>query len=190
MGVLDGWLWCPRCRGPLALVVQGRVACEACGFVAWANPAPTACALCEDGEGRLLLTRRAHEPFLGYWDIPGGFLHEDEHPLDALRRELLEETGLEIEPGAFLGAWIDRYGDAPGSQFTLNLYWRARVVRGDERPADDVSELRWFAREELPARDQLAFANVPLVLDAWLALQELEMDPGCNVRPAPPSSPQ
>ena len=182
MGVLDGWLWCPRCRGALAHE-EGRAECGACGFIAWANSAPTACALCEDEQGRLLLVRRAHEPFRGYWDLPGGFLDEAEHPLDALRRELLEETGLEIEPGEFVGAWIDRYGDAPGAQFTLNLYWRARVVGGDERPADDVTELQWFARDELPPRDEVAFTNVPLVLDAWLAL-----DRACNVRPGPPSS--
>ncbi len=182
MGVLEGWLWCPRCGGSLT-AGEGHTACDACGFVAWANPAPTACALCEDEQGRLLLVRRAHEPFLGYWDLPGGFLNEDEDPLDALRRELLEETGLEIEAGAYFGAWIDRYGG--NGRFTLNLYWRARVVGGEERPADDVSELGWFARADVPPRDELAFTSLPLVLDAWLA-----EDPGCNVRPGPPSSAQ
>ena len=182
MGVLEGWAWCPRCRGSLTTGV-GRVECRACGFVAWANSAPTACALVEDDHGRLLLVRRAHEPYRGCWDIPGGFLEEGEQPLDGLRRELLEETGLEIEPGDYLGAWVDRYGDDPGSQFTLNLYWRARVVRGEERPDDDVTELRWFPRDELPPPEELAFTNVPLVLDAWLAT-----GPGCNVRREPPSS--
>ena len=182
MGVLEGWLWCPRCRGELA-AGESCVECATCGFVGWANSAPTACAFCEDDEGRLLLARRAYEPFRGCWDIPGGFLQEGEHPLDGLRRELLEETGLEIEPGEFMGAWIDRYGDAQGAQSTLNLYWRARVLSGEGRPADDVSELRWFARDELPPTEELAFTNVPLVLEAWLAT-----GPGCNVRPEPPSS--
>ena len=186
MGVLEGWLWCPRCGGSLE-AGAGRAECAACGFVTWANAAPTACALCEDSDGRVLLARRAHEPFLGLWDLPGGFLHEDEHPLDALRREVREETGLEVEPGAFVGAWIDRYGDGPGARFTLNLYWRARILGGDERPADDVSELRWFARGELPPRDEIAFANVPLVLDAWV---ELDAVLGCNVRSGSASSAQ
>ena len=178
MAVLAGWRFCPRCRGEL-LDGDGRVRCPACGFVMWANPAPTACALVEDDEGRLLLVRRARDPFLGCWDLPGGFLHEDEHPLDALRRELVEETGLEIEPGEFFGAWIDTYEQ----RFALNLFWRARVLGGEARPADDVSELGWFARGGLPARAEIAFAQVPRVLDAWLAA-----DPGCNVRPEPPSS--
>ena len=158
--------------------------CGACGFVGWANSAPTACALCEDDEGRLLFVRRAHEPFRGCWDLPGGFLEEGEPPLDALKRELLEETGLEVEPGDYVGAWIDRYGDAPGAQFTLNLYWRARVIGGEERAADDVTELRWFARDGLPEFAELAFTNLPLVIDAWRSL------PSCNVRPGRPSSAQ
>jgi ADP-ribose pyrophosphatase YjhB (NUDIX family) len=146
---------------------DGRAECSACGFVAYANAAPTACALVNDDSGRLLLARRAIEPYRGRWDIPGGFLEEGEHPLDAVRRELREETGLEIEPKEFFGAWLDRYGDEPDAQWTLNLFWRADVVGGDEAPADDVSELCWFAREELPPPPELAFTTVVDVLRAW-----------------------
>ena len=131
---------------------RAAVACPECGFVAYASSKPTAGALVEDDEGRLLLARRAHEPFKGRWDIPGGFLEEGEHPLDGLRRELREETGLEVEPLEFLGVWMDRYGGDSTAEATLNLYWTARVVGGEAAPADDVDDLRWFARDELPAR--------------------------------------
>ena len=97
--------------------------CPACGFTAYASSVPTVCAVCVDDEGRVLLARRAGEPFRGYWDLPGGFLNEGEHPLDAVRRELLEETGLEVAPEAFLGVWMDRYGNAEGDDATMNLYW-------------------------------------------------------------------
>jgi len=120
-----------------------------------------------DDEGRLLLVRRAREPDKGKWDLPGGFLDEGEHPLDALRRELREETGLEIEPGEFIGVFVDRYGDAADAPATLNLYWTARVVGGRPRPADDVSELRWFAPGELPPAGEIAFRNVALAIRAW-----------------------
>jgi ADP-ribose pyrophosphatase YjhB (NUDIX family) len=129
-------------------------------------------ALVEDGEGRLLLARRAVEPYLGLWDCPGGFLEEGEHPLDGLRRELAEETGLAAGPARFVGIWMDVYGDAPEAVATLNLYWAVRVEGGEPVAADDVAELRWFTAETLPGSDQLAFTTVEHALAAWRAEQE------------------
>ena len=103
------------------------------------------------------------------WALPGGWIGQREQLPEALIRELREETGLEVEPDRFLGAWIDWYTDGArdGATSTLNLYWTARVVSGRPEAADDVSELRWFAPDELPAPDTLAFANVARVIDAW-----------------------
>jgi ADP-ribose pyrophosphatase YjhB (NUDIX family) len=145
--VLEGWRYCPRCRAELDGDLN-RLACPGCGLVVYANSVPAACALCEDEQGRVLLTRRAHEPYQGMWDLPGGFLEETEHPLDALRRELREETGLEVDPTEWFGAFLVPYD----GRMVLNLVWRARVVGGEPSPADDVSELGWFAADELPAR--------------------------------------
>ena len=82
-------------------------------------------------------------------------------------REVREETGLDVEPLEFLGVWMDRYGGDSTAEATLNFYWTARVRGGEAAPADDVDDLRWFARDELPPADELAFDNVPLVLRAW-----------------------
>ena len=128
MPELSRWRFCPVCRAEIEVEEGRRAECPACGFRAWASSKPTACAIVTDEQGRVLLARRAGEPFRGYWDLPGGFLEEGEHPLDALRRELREETGLEVEPGTFLGIWMDRYGDAEDAHATLNLYWTARVA--------------------------------------------------------------
>jgi 8-oxo-dGTP diphosphatase len=160
MSLLDEWRYCPRCGGPVE-PAGGRAECSACGYVAYANPVPAVCALCVDDSGRVLLTRRAFEPYAGMWDLPGGFLDEQEHPLDGLRRELLEETGLEIEPAEWFGAFLVPYE----GRTVLNLVWRARVAGGDERPSDDVSELRWFSHEELPPLDEIAMAEA---LRTWL----------------------
>ena len=168
VGELRGWRWCPRCRSELG-GDERRLGCAQCGFVAYPSSKPTAGGLVEDHEGRLLLARRALEPFKGRWDIPGGFLDEGEHPLDGLRRELREETGLEIEPDEFVGIWMDRYGGDSTAEATLNLYWTARIVGGEAQPADDVDDLRWFGPDELPEPGELAFENVPLVLAAWRA---------------------
>jgi 8-oxo-dGTP diphosphatase len=163
---LSRWRFCPVCSARLRVEEGLRAECPECGFRAWASSKATACAIVTDGDGRALLARRAGEPFRGYWDLPGGFLEEGEHPLDGLRRELLEETGLEIEPQDFIGIWMDRYGDEPDAHATLNLYWTGRVIRGEASAADDVTELGWFAPDELPPPDELAF-HIAQVLAVW-----------------------
>jgi NAD+ diphosphatase len=162
----DGWKSCPRCRAGLE-IEEARAECPACGLVVFANPAPTVSALPVDEAGRILLARRATEPGRGLWDLLGGFMHEGELPLQTLAREVIEETGLEIEPLEFLGAWPDRYGD--GGVWTLNLYWSARIAAGEPVPADDVAEVAWFPAAELPPRNEFAFENTIAVLKAWNA---------------------
>ena len=137
--------------------------CPACGLVIYDNPAPTASALVVR-DGMLLLTRRAREPMAGWWDVPGGFIEPDEHPRDAARRELLEETGLEVELGEMIGVFPDRYGDGVP---TLNLFYAGRVVGGEPRPADDVSEIGWFALDRIELQ-QVAFANGREAIARWL----------------------
>lgn len=168
MAVLHAWRFCPRCASELDRAhAPARVECPTCGFVGHANSSPCVGVIVEDEAGRVLLARRAIEPYRGMWDTPGGYLEEGEHPLDGLRRELLEETGLTVEPKVFLGAFMDWYGDAPDANATLNLFWTARVVSVDPAPDDDVAELRWFAPYELPPADELAFTLLPSVFAAW-----------------------
>jgi ADP-ribose pyrophosphatase YjhB (NUDIX family) len=166
MAILHGWRTCPRCAGPLDNDGR-RAACPSCGSTYYANSAPCVSVLVEDDTGRLLLARRGVEPYHGMWDAVGGFLDEGEHPLDGLRREALEETGLAVEPREFLGAWMDGYGDAPEAAATLNLYWTAHVASGTPVAADDVAELHWFAADELPAAGELAFTTLADALAAW-----------------------
>ena len=161
-----GWYFCPRCGAELVLE-RRQAHCAACGSQFYANSAPTVGALCEDERGRLMLVRRAVEPQKGKWDTPGGFLEEGESPLNGLRRELLEETGLEVEPGEFIGAVNDLYGDGPDAQSILSLNWTARVLEGTPAPADDISEIRWFAADELPAPEEIAFPSVVEILALW-----------------------
>ena len=111
----------------------GPRTCAECGYIAYASPEPTVCALVLDDAGRVLLARRKFEPEAGKWDVPGGFLEEDEEPLDGLRRELREEAGVEIEPLELAGIWADRYGggdDAYGHAQSL-LDGAHRLRRAD-----------------------------------------------------------
>jgi ADP-ribose pyrophosphatase YjhB (NUDIX family) len=165
VGRVESWRFCPRCATELEHAHE-RVECPACGFVSHSNSETTVGALVVDDDS-LLLVQRARDPYGGTWDVPGGFLDEAEHPLDALRRELREETGLEVEPIEFVGAWLDRYGEGPDAATTLNLYWTARVTGGDAVAGDDAAELRWFPRNDLPPYDEIGFPNVREVLRGW-----------------------
>ena len=159
MGLLDGWRLCPRCGHELAAREHGHLGCPSCGSEYYANSAPAVQGVLER-DGRVLLAKRAIEPRLGHWDLPGGFLEEGEEPLDGLRREFREETGLEVEPVEWLGAFLDPYN----AYWVLGLTWVVRAD-GEPRAADDVAELAWFAPGELPG--EMAFASQERVLRAW-----------------------
>ncbi len=168
MAVHHGWRHCPRCAGQLESRADA-LRCSECGSVYYANPAPTVTALVVGDDGRLLLARRAHEPYAGAWDTLGGFLEEAEGPLECLARELAEETGLVLRDAVLVDSYVDRYGDAPEAQTTLNLVYEVGVEPGEPRPADDVSELRWFVPAELPPPDAFAFTRVGPFVHAWAA---------------------
>jgi len=167
VAILAGWRFCPRCAAELTHF-GSRVECPGCGFVRWANPLPAVAALVVDDGGRLLLGRRAFEPDIGMWDTIGGFLEEDEDALAALHREVLEETGLEVSVTDFVGAFSDRYGDGEEVPTVLNLVFEALLITGDPQPADDVTELAWFAPDALPADDDLAFNWIAPALRDWV----------------------
>lgn len=160
-----GWRHCPECGSDRLQLDGSKASCPNCGRVVYANPAPTASALIVDDESRVLLARRAGDPGAGLWDLLGGFVDEGEEGLAALRRELREELDVEIEPGEFLGALPDTYGD--DGVYTLNLYWTARIASGEPTLSDELEEIAWFALDALPPREEFAFSNTVAALEAW-----------------------
>lgn len=155
--------YCVACGSPVR-PEDGRFICTGCGRRNYQNSKPCVGAIVVR-DGQVLLVRRARDPFKGWWDVPGGFLDAGEHPLDGVRREIREETGLEVEPGRLIGIYMDVYGadDEP----TLNLYYECAVVGGDPAAGDDAAELGWFSPEALP--DDIAFENAREMLRDWLA---------------------
>jgi 8-oxo-dGTP diphosphatase len=123
---------------------------------------PVGCvgALAYDTDGRLLLVRRANEPGRGLWSIPGGRVEPGEDDATALVREMAEETGLLVQPGALVGR-IRR------GRYEIADY-RCTVLGGTLRAGDDALEARWC--------DAAAMAGLPLVdglvetLGQWGAL--------------------
>lgn len=160
-----GWRHCPRC-GSERLELEGAEAtCPDCGNKVHANPAPTASAIVLDDRARVLLARRANDPGAGLWDLLGGFVGEGEDGLEALRRELREEIGVQIKPGEFVGAFPDTYGD--DGIYTLNLYWTAVIASGEPTPNEELDEVAWFAPDALPPREEFAFSNTVAALESW-----------------------
>jgi len=101
--------------------------------------------------GRVLLVRRGSEPLKGQWSIPGGMLELGEDLGEAARRELKEETGLEVEPLEVLTVFdrIQRQGRRVRYHFVI-VDFACRLKRGRLKPASDVLDARWVRRQDLP----------------------------------------
>jgi ADP-ribose pyrophosphatase YjhB (NUDIX family) len=102
---------------------------------------------------RVVLVKRAHPPIQGQWSIPGGVLEVGELVREAARREAREETGLIVEPGDLLGVFdrVLRSADGRVQYHYVLIDFLCRPIGGELRAASDAAEVRWFAREELPA---------------------------------------
>ena len=108
---------------------------------------PCVGAVVTDGQGRLLMIKRGHEPGAGLWSIPGGRIEPGETDAEALVREMLEETGLAVEVGPLIGS-VQRPG-LDGAVIDIRDY-AATVTGGTLCPGDDAAEARWVAVSELP----------------------------------------
>ena len=101
--------------------------------------------------GRVLLIRRGGEPLKGEWSIPGGLVELGEELAEGARRELKEETGLDVEPLEILTVFdrIFRKGRRVRYHFVI-VDFACRLKGGRLRPGSDVLEARWVRRQDLP----------------------------------------
>ncbi len=129
----------------------------------YARPALTAdCVLLAiiDGCAHVLLIERGHDPYAGAWALPGGFVDAGEDLEQAARRELLEETGLEVGELRQIGAW-----GAPGRDprgWVVSVVFRGDVDARALRPAagDDAAKVAWHPLDQLP---RLAFDHAVIL---------------------------
>jgi ADP-ribose pyrophosphatase YjhB (NUDIX family) len=173
------FVYCPRCGAPLARAVAfGRVrpACLYCHFIQFQDPKVAVAGLVAQ-DGQVMLVRRLAPPRAGLWALPAGYMEQDELPEEAVRREVSEETGLEVRAGALdavtaLGGWQEQRG--------ILLIYRAELLGGEPRPGDDAAEARWFTPAEIPWQE-IAFPSTADALRAWAGRETSES----NSRPAP-----
>jgi 8-oxo-dGTP diphosphatase len=104
-------------------------------------------------QGRVLLVRRATEPLKGEWSVPGGVLELGEKLHDGVRREVLEETGLEVEPQQVLEVLDSIFNDQQGrTQYHFVLIdYLCSVTGGEAQAGSDVSAVKWVTEDELAA---------------------------------------
>jgi ADP-ribose pyrophosphatase YjhB (NUDIX family) len=93
-----------------------------------------------DAQGRLLMIQRGHDPGAGLWSIPGGRIEPGETDEQAVVRELLEETNLQVMVGTLVGS-VRREG--PGGTVIDIRDYTATVAAGTLRAGDDAADARW-----------------------------------------------
>ncbi len=111
---------------------------------------PCVGAIVGDDAGRLLVVRRANPPSAGSWSLPGGRVEDGETDRVAAAREVLEETGLDVDVGALVGS-VDRDGP-DGAVYAIRDY-QCTLRGGQLRAGDDASDARWVTAAELAALD-------------------------------------
>jgi 8-oxo-dGTP diphosphatase len=110
-------------------------------------------AVVKNNHGNVLLTKRAIPPYLGKWVMPGGKIDPGEPITAALKREVMEEVGLEVH----VEGLIDIYEIVPSNEHREHyviLYYLASPKSGDLVPNEgEISEVVWADREALDRMD-------------------------------------
>ncbi|MDQ6880290.1 MAG: NUDIX domain-containing protein [Candidatus Dormibacteraeota bacterium] len=160
--------YCVNCGSVLLTrVIEGREVefCPKDNFVLWHDPKVTTAVVIE-ADGGVVLGRRAIEPGLGLWCLPGGFVNDDEDPWDAAARECAEEVCAAVELRRLIGVYHIRKQDAPSM---IGIAYQARLAEGS-RPSAGVEmlEVAVFQLESLPPLAFPSHRNVLLEYETAL----------------------
>ncbi|MCP4166227.1 MAG: NUDIX hydrolase [Chloroflexi bacterium] len=156
--------YCPQCTRALErkmLYGRERSRCPNCGFIHFREPKFSVGGLVTEGD-RVLLIRRAVAPRIGYWAVPSGFVEYDEQPRAALAREIKEETGLDV----VVERVIDVFANADATKPGVFMLFDVTPINTEPTPGDDVSEVRWFTKDDMPW-SHLAFAHMEEILRGY-----------------------
>jgi 8-oxo-dGTP diphosphatase len=152
--------FCPYCGASTQtrlLYGAERPACPSCGWIYFEDPKVAAAVVVKQA-GKVLLTLRNNEPFLGFWTLPAGFVDAHENPERAAERECREETGLVVRVSSLLNLV---YGREHPHGADILLVYAAEVTGGELQAGDDASDAAYFDLENLPP---LAFRATRIAL--------------------------
>ena len=142
--------------------------CPKCARVIYFDPKVAATCVVERA-GKVLMVRRALEPGISLWSFPGGYVNRGEVVEEAAAREVIEETGLEVEVQSLVGLFSEREHPVIVAAFT------ARETGGDLEAGPEAQEVDFFFPESLPP---LAFPRDKEILARWTAMRD-GTDAGC-----------
>lgn len=144
-----------------SLIIMEKESCEICAFK---NPKATSTAIIIQNN-KLLLLKRNQEPFLGLWDLPGGFLQKNEIPKEALKRELEEELNVNVVSFEFIKTIAGSYQWKEKNIPILDHFYLTEIS-GDIILDPENSELAFVDLKTLSA-DTVAFESGKKMV-AWL----------------------
>ena len=97
------------------------------------------------------MVERGGQPLKGYWSLPGGLVETGESLADAVRREVLEETGLRVKPLEMYGVFerIMRNSRGVPEYHYVLIDYVCRITGGKLHAGDDVAQAKWVPLERL-----------------------------------------
>ena len=140
---LEDVSFCPRCGRGAEVAYPRSITCPHCGYGAYYNPKPVAAAIPRDGDGRIILLRRAFDPGGGLWTFPGGFVDLGETVEQAAHRETREELEIDIELGGLVGVY------SRADERVVLVVFQARAL-GTARTTEEATEVQAFAPDAIP----------------------------------------
>lgn len=142
--------YCFQCGSGLEIRLidyREREVCPKCGWVYYAQLKVGAAVLIEQ-DGKLLLLQRNHAPWKGSWMVPAGYVEADEDPKDAAKREVREETGLEVELGDLINVYY--FADDPRGNGVAFVY-KTEKISGEIKINSESRTSKFFHWSEVPS---------------------------------------
>lgn len=161
--------YCPKC-GSKYLTFNGEkvLSCSACGLKYYINPAPAVAVILEYPDGKIVLSRRKHEPKKGTLDLPGGFVEIHERIEDAVTREIFEELRITVTRMSYIGSFPNEYVYKGVSYYTCDMAFVCPIPDGTELyPSDDVSEALILMPIDIDYQ-QISFPSITNILRLYL----------------------